>query len=565
MGFNANEKKISRLLIDAIYFIPRNQRQYIWTNDNWTDLLDDVKFSTMNNSVHFMGSIVLQKGDEENGLETFRIIDGQQRMITITVFLLAIMMQLKQSNNLNDFAGMLKYVEATDKKNGKHLILSIDQYQSLELILQTLKEESVESLSKMSTSAFCHKCIVNQERDKQLLDCFRFFYSAVHEEYERIKNVEYILKIKDTLLGMSYVHIVADTEEDSYTVFEILNARGTDLEDFELLKNFIMRYIQPDRDRDRVKTIWQEMEALLGKQLKNFIKHYAVHYYPTEREELRKNPYRNIRKNCSRESVNALLLDIRQKANYYFKIISPGNCDAVGGCSQTEKKVFSFFKSSRQEQLRPLILSLMHQKDIEKMSESDYNDALNFLYRFIICYTVIGEEKSNRIRDIIYKHAPIIENDYSNDALQYLINELHNKIPNERYFVTAFQNIGYSRYSSVFSSDSKKKKVQIVLRLLEEHFGNTNTDIDFTVEHILPDSQSEENARIGNLLPLEKRLNERCKDKPLNEKLAIYEESDFRSVKKFLETRKKKPDFVLDERTNRLAELFHKEILNKQI
>ena len=156
MGFNANEKKISRLLIDAIYYIPRNQRQYIWTNDNWTDLLDDVKFSTINASVHFIGSIVLQKGDEENGLETFRIIDGQQRMITITVFLLAIMMQLKQSNNLNDFAGMLKYVEATDKKNGKHLILSIDQYQSLELMLQTLKEESEENLSKMSLTAFCN-------------------------------------------------------------------------------------------------------------------------------------------------------------------------------------------------------------------------------------------------------------------------------------------------------------------------------------------------------------------------------------------------------------------------
>ena len=90
-------------------------------------------------------------------------------MITITVFLLAIMMQLKQSNNLNDFAGMLKYVEATDKKNGKHLILSIDQYQSLELMLQTLKEESVESLSKMSTTAFCNICTVHQERDKHLL------------------------------------------------------------------------------------------------------------------------------------------------------------------------------------------------------------------------------------------------------------------------------------------------------------------------------------------------------------------------------------------------------------
>ena len=241
MGFDANVKKVSRLLNDAIYVIPRNQRQYIWTADNWNDLLEDVRFSTKNNSTHFIGSVVLQKGDEENGLESFRIIDGQQRMITITVFMLAIMMQLKQSNCIDDFEGMLKYVEASDKKNGKHMILNLEQYLNIELMLKTLKEESPDNLATMTPTAFSNRCSVNPDRERQLLECFKFFYNAVREEFERSKSVESILKTKDTLLGMSYVHIVADTEEDSYTVFEILNARGTDLEDSELLKNFIMR------------------------------------------------------------------------------------------------------------------------------------------------------------------------------------------------------------------------------------------------------------------------------------------------------------------------------------
>lgn len=290
MGFNANEKRISKLLNDAIYYIPRNQRQYIWTRDNWNDLLEDVKFSTQNKYPHFIGSVVLQKGDEENGLETFCIIDGQQRLITITVFMLAIMMQLKQSNHVDDFEGMLKYIEATDKKNCKHMILSLDQYESIALMLRIMKEDSVEGLSKMSQTTFSNRCIVHRERDKQILDCYKFYYSAIHEEYERTHDVNLILRLKDSLLGMSYVHIVADTDEDSYTVFEILNARGTDLEDAELLKNFIMRYIQPERDRDRVKILWQEMESILGDQLKSFVKHYAVHYYATEKQEMRQNP-----------------------------------------------------------------------------------------------------------------------------------------------------------------------------------------------------------------------------------------------------------------------------------
>ena len=99
------------------------------------------------------------------------------------------------------------------------------------------------------------------------------------------------------------------------------------------------------------------------------------------------------------------------------------------------------------------------------------------------------------------------------------------------------------------------------MRLLEEHWGNKNTEIDFTIEHILPDSQSEENARIGNLIPLEKPLNQRCQGKTLQEKQEIYKESMLYSVRRFLQTREKKPDFDLEDRTKRLAKLFYNEIL----
>ena len=561
MGFEANARRISKLLNDSIYYIPRNQRQYVWTIDNWNDLLSDVRFSTHSDSPHFIGSVVLQKGSEENGLDTFLIIDGQQRMITITVFMLAIMMQLKQCGYTNDSEGMLKFIEATDKKNRKHMILDLEQYPSLERMLQVIKVETSEDLVKLSLSAFINKCTISLEHDKQITDCYKFFYSEIHKEYEQNETIDSIIKLKDALLNMSYVHIEADSEEDSYTVFEILNARGTDLGDSELLKNFIMRYILPERNRDRVKSAWQQMDDLLGKHMNIFIKHYALHYYPTDKQELRQNPYRNIRLNCKKEDVNELLLDITQKANYYYKIINPATSTGERACSEIEKRVFSFFKAHRQEQVRPLLLSLMHQRQKEALSEEGYNNALLFLYRFVICYTVVGEEKSNKIRDIILKYAPKIEHSDSSNNIQELERELRDKIPGEQFFLTAFQNLGYSNHTAIFSTETKKKKVQIVLRLLEEHWGNKNTEIDFTIEHILPDSQSEENARIGNLIPLEKPLNQRCQGKTLQEKQEIYKESMLYSVRRFLQTREKKPDFDLEDRTKRLAKLFYNEIL----
>lgn len=79
--------------------------------------------------------------------------------------------------------------------------------------------------------------------------------------------------MRDMLLGTSYVDIVATTDEDSYTIFEILNARGQELEDHELVKNFVMRYIQPQEQAkvDKVKSEWElYIDRLLGTSVKRF-------------------------------------------------------------------------------------------------------------------------------------------------------------------------------------------------------------------------------------------------------------------------------------------------------
>ena len=76
-----------------------------------------------------------------------------------------------------------------------------------------------------------------------------------------------------------YVNIIASKEEDAYTIFEILNARGAVLEDHELLKNYIMRGIEDEYGIDSVKSEWTSMENKLGKHLRRFFYHYTIHKY----------------------------------------------------------------------------------------------------------------------------------------------------------------------------------------------------------------------------------------------------------------------------------------------
>ena len=79
MAFESKDKKISGLLEKRVYIIPRNQRRYVWTSDNWKDILEDLDFTIVNpKRSHFMGSIVLEKRESVetgDGVEVFSIID----------------------------------------------------------------------------------------------------------------------------------------------------------------------------------------------------------------------------------------------------------------------------------------------------------------------------------------------------------------------------------------------------------------------------------------------------------------------------------------------------------
>ena len=118
MSFEAKEKYVDKLLNDAIYCIPRNQRRYVWDQQNWADLYDDIQLVVDGISQsHFIGSIVLLKDEnKDEGLQKYTIIDGQQRILTLAIFLSAIMFLLKKRNMMDDFNGSLKYLIAKDIK-----------------------------------------------------------------------------------------------------------------------------------------------------------------------------------------------------------------------------------------------------------------------------------------------------------------------------------------------------------------------------------------------------------------------------------------------------------------
>lgn len=556
MAFKAQQRKISDLLTGSILEIPRNQRRYVWKKDNWNDLLDDVKFAVAANDVtkkHFIGSIVLKEEVSINGINHYTIIDGQQRAFTLVLFLAAIMQLFKERKMENDFKGTFKLLIVTDLKNQSFCILNSDFYLSLsKIVLRICNWGDISNLNEIFKNE-----ILNKRFEKSIMDCISFYYDSM-KSYSN----EDILAIRDSLIETNFVEIIATTEEDSYTIFEILNARGQDLEDHELLKNYIMRYIRPQEQTkiDEVKIKWTDnIDKGLDISINKFFRHYATHRFAVTKKD---NVYKTIRRGVTKKDVNTLFDDILQKVKYYKAILKPEIDGEEYNCSQEEQQIFSFFIKKKAEQFRPIFLSLMHQKDLNNMNDNQYIDAIKYLYLFFVCYNIIGEEKSNKLEEPIYKYSSLLENSFSIDTLHDFVESLNKRLPNRDTFINIFKNVGWSNHTAFYSDSKNKGRVKIVLEILEREKSGRELP-EYTLEHILPDSEGEENAQIGNILPLEKLLNDRCKNKPLCEKIPIYKESNFAITRGFATYYENNIEsFVPKQRTEYLANLMYGYIVN---
>lgn len=174
MSFEAKEKSVDRLLNDAIYFIPRNQRRYVWSTQNWADLYDDVELVVDGIAKsHFIGSIVLKDEGKDDGLQKYTIIDGQQRVLTLTLFLLSIMFTLKKRGMIDDFNGTLKYLVAKDIKAKDREIVYPEYHLSLPKMVNTLKDISQEELAQQSFKVFSSLCTVSASKDNSIINALK--------------------------------------------------------------------------------------------------------------------------------------------------------------------------------------------------------------------------------------------------------------------------------------------------------------------------------------------------------------------------------------------------------
>ena len=214
------------------YSVPPYQRDYSWKQEHWEDLWKDLATVEANREDHYMGAIVLENGERKQ----FRVIDGQQRMATLSILILACVDYLYglanegvDANANRERATLLEssYLGAKDPTSLRitpklKLNANDDDFFQLNLAQRKPPQGGVRGL---------------RDSERLLWECLEFFKSKVQEKFSTKKQGDQVATFVSEIVTEHLVFISVRVQDQlsAYTVFETLNARGLELTETDLL------------------------------------------------------------------------------------------------------------------------------------------------------------------------------------------------------------------------------------------------------------------------------------------------------------------------------------------
>jgi uncharacterized protein with ParB-like and HNH nuclease domain len=254
------DQEIRNLLSSGYYRIPRFQKPFSWTQENVQEFWDDVVRD--NPTDYFTGSMVVFK----EASQRFGVVDGQQRLTTITV-LLAVLRNTLQDFGFTDLAqGIQGLIERRNIDNQPEFILSTEtsypffqdhilKFGKPEVSVKEMKEEVNLRNAYDRLREMVYSKIQSIKADTTLPE---------NMQLQTIK--ESLIRIRDALLDLKVIFVKLDDEDDAYIIFETLNTRGKDLSLTDLVKNHLTKHLKSrSASVDQTKVKWENvLETIEG-------------------------------------------------------------------------------------------------------------------------------------------------------------------------------------------------------------------------------------------------------------------------------------------------------------
>lgn len=518
------------------YQIPRFQRDYSWSEEEWEDLWTDILGTIQEGGepAHYMGYLVLQSQDEKS----FDVIDGQQRLTTLSLIVLAVLKNLQRlvedkknpdqnkqrlEQIRNTYIGYLDPVTLITR-NKLTLNRNNDGYYQTYLV----------PLGHLPVRGF-------RASEHSLRKAFEWFEKRIRDYAKKQPTDEGVAlaSLVERLSDRLFFTVISVTDElNAYKVFETLNARGVRLSSTDLLKNYLFSVLHKKGEHasemQALEDRWESMVSRLGTE--SFPDFLRMHWNSRRTFVRQSDLFKTIRTRVSdRGAVFELLRGMEEDMDTYLALTNPE-------ASHWLAKLKGFAQQLRMFRVRqpfPLILAAHR-----VLSQEQFSQVLRACTIIALRYNVIGNLPTNE-QERTYHAAAQKLNQAGSINAQQVLESLQDIYPKDEVFKAVFAD------KIIRTTDARNNRVvRYILCELERQHSGQDYDFEsdaFNIEHVLPQNPqtnwaqfSDEEVesmvyRIGNMALLAKGDNKHIGNANYAAKRSVLQASNFGLTQKLAE------------------------------
>ena len=446
------------------FLIPVYQRFYSWDIDQCRRLWNDiVEMQKQGKAGHFVGSIVnIAEQAMPTGVQKFMIIDGQQRMTTLTLLLLAL--RDYAINNPDD-----KTINALRIDN----MLLKNEYEygdeRYKLLLTETDRDILISLIEK-------KPIMEGTRSR-LIENYNFFANKIADrEIQPDKVYESIGKLQ-------IVNITLDRAvDDAQAIFESLNSTGKELSESDLIRNYILMGLEPSEQTYVYEHLWRPMEQLFvyetqGTVMDAFFRHYLT-------MKLSRIPklgriyeeFKLYHLNCEFATIRELCQDLLEYAKYYTDIVFERNSDT------DLKKLYEDIIDLKMEVSYPFLLKIHRDCEEGLITSDELKEILKLCISYVIRRSICEIPTNSHNKTFATMKNYIRPDDYINSVKAFFLTlDSYKEFPDNDAFEVAFVSRDIynmrNRNYILSSLENFENKAPIIIE-------------NYTIEHIMPQNKN---------------------------------------------------------------------------
>ncbi len=440
------------------WVIPIYQRLYSWEKEQCKELWDDIIKIGGNDKMdgHFIGSILYVLDGITHSDNTLLIIDGQQRLTTITLLLTALRDHLSNEVKRKEIEN--HYLINSDKDGDKkfRLILSESDKDTLLSLIDKDRRKPSEPSSK-------------------IVENFKLF-----EEW--VSNTDKLETIFKGLEKLMIVEIALEKgKDDPQLIFESMNSKGMELAQTDLIRNYIIMETEVEKQEGFYNKYWRAMEKHF-KQNKKWFDRFVRHYLTIKTREIPNinKVYVALKDYRQKEGIGIedLLKDLQKYCGYFCQIAFKKETD------KDLNKALGFLVDLEMDVVYPLLLELYSDYSDGVLSKDDFRCSIALIESYICRRAVcgLGTNSLNKVFPSFTKH---IQKDEYFKSLEAHFSDLTEKqrFPNNDEFRNLFITIDFYKF---------KKREYFFERLENFERKERVYTHEYTIEHIMPQKLTEE-------------------------------------------------------------------------